>query len=135
MHGLDGNAIDTFDKETFDPPVHLPPKPPDSPGSQNTGVCLKNISMQQSLVNDKSGQSNQNNPNTSQQRWKPPKQPFCMWPRDLLPRTTTFRDSRIMTFGYNSDSRDRMSAGGLESWSKNLLGELNIHRAAVSREI
>lgn len=53
-----------------------------------------------------------------------------MWLRDFLPNTYTFRASRIMTFGYDSDVLDRRTVMTLENWAESLLYALNDLRTA-----
>ncbi|RSL62603.1 hypothetical protein CEP54_005629 [Fusarium duplospermum] len=44
-----------------------------------------------------------------------------MWLRDYLPSLEHFSNSRIMTFGYDSDLRDQKSVAGLENWAELLI--------------
>ncbi|PVH79970.1 hypothetical protein DL98DRAFT_629699 [Cadophora sp. DSE1049] len=46
-----------------------------------------------------------------------------MWLRDLLPKTEPFGDSRILTFGYNSQLKDRNNLSGIQEWSIDLLND------------
>ncbi|KAF5713070.1 hypothetical protein FMUND_8089 [Fusarium mundagurra] len=48
-----------------------------------------------------------------------------MWLRDLLPEHPNFENSRIMTFGYDSDLTDRSTVMELENWVDTLLRSLN----------
>ncbi|KAG5762937.1 hypothetical protein H9Q72_008949 [Fusarium xylarioides] len=48
-----------------------------------------------------------------------------MWLRDLLPEHENFKNSRIMTFGYDSDLTDRSTVMELENWVDALLRSLN----------
>ncbi|KAF5606142.1 uncharacterized protein FSUBG_6256 [Fusarium subglutinans] len=48
-----------------------------------------------------------------------------MWLRDLLPEHPNFENSRIMTFGYDSDLTDRSTVMELENWADTLLRSLN----------
>ncbi|KAF4498687.1 hypothetical protein FAGAP_5165 [Fusarium agapanthi] len=48
-----------------------------------------------------------------------------MWLRDLLPEHPNFENSRIMTFGYDSDLTDRSTVMELENWAETLLRSLN----------
>ncbi|PNP85063.1 hypothetical protein FNYG_01588 [Fusarium nygamai] len=48
-----------------------------------------------------------------------------MWLRDLLPEHEKFKNSRIMTFGYDSDVTDRSTVMELENWAETLLRSLN----------
>ncbi|KAG4443357.1 hypothetical protein IFR05_001146 [Cadophora sp. M221] len=47
-----------------------------------------------------------------------------MWLRDLLPQTQPFQNSRIMTFGYNSEKPSRGISQGLKGWADDLLRHL-----------
>lgn len=53
-----------------------------------------------------------------------------MWLRDLLPNTASFGTSRIMTFGYDSDLRDRHATMTSESWAQTLLQYLSAVRTS-----
>ncbi|KAF4946473.1 hypothetical protein FGADI_11111 [Fusarium gaditjirri] len=48
-----------------------------------------------------------------------------MWLRDLLPEHDKFKNSRIMTFGYDSDLTDRDTVMELNDWAATLLRSLN----------
>ncbi|KAF5700327.1 AAA ATPase domain-containing protein [Fusarium globosum] len=48
-----------------------------------------------------------------------------MWLRDFLPEHQKFKDSRIMTFGYDSDVTDRSTVMELENWAESLLRSLD----------
>ncbi|KAF4432635.1 hypothetical protein FACUT_8323 [Fusarium acutatum] len=48
-----------------------------------------------------------------------------MWFRDFLPEHENFKNSRVMTFGYDSDLTDRRTVMELESWAETLLQSLN----------
>lgn len=48
-----------------------------------------------------------------------------MWLRDFLPEHESFKDSRVMTFGYDSDLTDRSTVMELENWAETLLQSLN----------
>ncbi|KAG9508317.1 hypothetical protein J7337_001881 [Fusarium musae] len=48
-----------------------------------------------------------------------------MWLRDLLPEHENFKNSRIMTFGYDSDLTDRITVMGLNDWAATLLRSLD----------
>ncbi|SCN65891.1 uncharacterized protein FFB20_12367 [Fusarium fujikuroi] len=48
-----------------------------------------------------------------------------MWLRDLLPEHENFINSRIMTFGYDSDLTDKITVMGLDDWAETLLRSLN----------
>ncbi|CVK85068.1 uncharacterized protein FMAN_01986 [Fusarium mangiferae] len=48
-----------------------------------------------------------------------------MWLRDFLPQHQNFKNSRVMTFGYDSDLTDRRTVMTLESWAETLLQSLN----------
>ncbi|KAF5659795.1 hypothetical protein FCIRC_12351 [Fusarium circinatum] len=48
-----------------------------------------------------------------------------MWLRDLLPEHQNFENSRIMTFGYDSDLTDKSNVMVLENWAETLLVSLN----------
>ncbi|KAG4439731.1 hypothetical protein IFR05_004809 [Cadophora sp. M221] len=52
-----------------------------------------------------------------------------MWLRDLLPKTEPFEASRVLTFGYNSNLRDRNSLSGIQEWSIDLLNHVSSVRA------
>ncbi|KAF5639667.1 hypothetical protein F52700_4049 [Fusarium sp. NRRL 52700] len=48
-----------------------------------------------------------------------------MWLRDFLPKHENFKNSRIMTFGYDSDLKDTVTVMGLNDWAETLLRSLN----------
>ncbi|KAG5793107.1 hypothetical protein H9Q69_007845 [Fusarium xylarioides] len=48
-----------------------------------------------------------------------------MWFRDFLPEDETFKSSRIMIFGYDSDLTDRSTVMELENWADTLLRSVN----------
>ncbi|KAF5633873.1 uncharacterized protein FTJAE_7025 [Fusarium tjaetaba] len=48
-----------------------------------------------------------------------------MWLRDSLPEHEKFKESRIMTFGYDSDVTDRSTVMELENWAESLLRSLD----------
>jgi hypothetical protein len=48
-----------------------------------------------------------------------------MWLRDVLPTTTYFKKSRIMTFGYDSDMRAKGTVMNMEDWAQTLLTSVN----------
>ncbi|KAG5818438.1 hypothetical protein H9Q74_007409 [Fusarium xylarioides] len=48
-----------------------------------------------------------------------------MWLRDLLPEHENFKNSRIMTFGYDSDLTDKITVMGLNDWAATLLRSLD----------
>ncbi|KAL9565577.1 hypothetical protein ACKAV7_009759 [Fusarium commune] len=48
-----------------------------------------------------------------------------MWLRDFLPEHEKFKDSRIMTFGYDWDVTDRSTVMELENWAESLLRSLD----------
>ncbi|KAF5982761.1 hypothetical protein FBULB1_4151 [Fusarium bulbicola] len=48
-----------------------------------------------------------------------------MWLRDLLPEHQNFENSRIMTFGYDSDFTDKSNVMVLENWAETLVVSLN----------
>ncbi|KAF5983785.1 hypothetical protein FCOIX_3001 [Fusarium coicis] len=48
-----------------------------------------------------------------------------MWLRDLLPQHENFKNSRIMTFGYDSDLTDKITVMGLNDWAATLLRSLD----------
>ncbi|KAH7493324.1 hypothetical protein FOMA001_g2044 [Fusarium oxysporum f. sp. matthiolae] len=48
-----------------------------------------------------------------------------MWLRDFLPEHESFKNSRVMTFGYDSDLTDRSTVMELENWAETLLQSLN----------
>jgi hypothetical protein len=56
-----------------------------------------------------------------------------MWLRDLLPNTTYFKQSRIMTFGYDGDKRAKGTVMNLEDWAQTLLTSVNSVR--MSEEV
>jgi len=52
-----------------------------------------------------------------------------MWLRDLLPETEPFKQqSRIMTFGYSSQVRDRENLSGVIEWADYLLTQIGALR-------
>ncbi|PVH81786.1 hypothetical protein DL98DRAFT_416121 [Cadophora sp. DSE1049] len=53
-----------------------------------------------------------------------------MWLRDLLWQTSPFENSRIMTFGYNSEKSNRGVVRGLKDWADDLLRHLCSVRAS-----
>lgn len=53
-----------------------------------------------------------------------------MWLRDLLPASTYFTKSRIMTFGYDSDLTDRQTVMRLENWAESLLDSVDQARTS-----
>ncbi|KAF5254431.1 hypothetical protein FANTH_689 [Fusarium anthophilum] len=48
-----------------------------------------------------------------------------LWFRDFLPEHESFKNSRVMTFGYDSDLTDRRTVMELGSWAEALLQSLN----------
>lgn len=60
-----------------------------------------------------------------------------MWLRDYLPSSEYFSNSRIMTFGYDSDLTDPGTVAGLENWAESLIRCLSEVRASeeVSSEL
>jgi hypothetical protein len=52
-----------------------------------------------------------------------------IWLRDLLRDTDYFKSSRIMTFGYDSDLRDKSSTMELADWAQTLLYAVNSSRS------
>jgi hypothetical protein len=48
-----------------------------------------------------------------------------MWLRDFLPEHEKLKNSRIMTFGYDSDVTDRSTVMELENWAESLLRSLD----------
>ncbi|RSM18346.1 hypothetical protein CDV31_002865 [Fusarium ambrosium] len=48
-----------------------------------------------------------------------------MWLRDYLPSSEGFSNSRIMTFGYDSDPTNKGTVARLENWAESLLHCLN----------
>lgn len=44
-----------------------------------------------------------------------------MWLRDYLPSSEYFSNTRIMTFGYDSDLTDPSTVAGLENWAESLI--------------
>ncbi|TVY69839.1 Protein SERAC1 [Fusarium oxysporum f. sp. cubense] len=48
-----------------------------------------------------------------------------MWLRDFLPEHENFKNSRVMTFGYDSDLTDRSTVMELENWAETLLQSLD----------
>ena len=58
-----------------------------------------------------------------------------MWPRDFLPLNNGFKNSRIMTFGYNSTLVDRKSEKRLKDWSNELLEQLSRVRTTSLEKI
>ena len=54
-----------------------------------------------------------------------------MWLRDLLPGSTPFSDSRIMTFGYNSTLVNRKSNDRINDWADELLRQVGYVRTSV----
>ncbi|KAF4450191.1 hypothetical protein F53441_6625 [Fusarium austroafricanum] len=53
-----------------------------------------------------------------------------MWLRDFLPVSPQFQNSRIMTFGYDSDLTDKSTVMELENWAETLLLSLSEVRTA-----
>ena len=53
-----------------------------------------------------------------------------MWLRDLLPKSTPFNTSRIMTFGYNSALFDKRSNDRMRDWADELLRQVGYFRAS-----
>ena len=53
-----------------------------------------------------------------------------MWLRDLLPKSTPFNASRIMTFGYNSALFDRRSNDRMRDWADELLRQIGYVRTS-----
>ncbi|KAM0083609.1 hypothetical protein ACKRZS_004194 [Fusarium odoratissimum] len=47
------------------------------------------------------------------------------WLRDFLPEHENFKNSRVMTFGYDSDLTNRSTVMELENWAETLLQSLN----------
>ncbi|KAJ3458216.1 hypothetical protein MRS44_012325 [Fusarium solani] len=52
-----------------------------------------------------------------------------MWLRDYLPSSEYFSNSRIMTFGYDSDLTDPGTVAGLDNWAESLIHCLSEERA------
>jgi len=48
-----------------------------------------------------------------------------MWLRDLLPASSPFDKSRIMTYGYNSSLMNSKSRENMRDWADGLLQGLN----------
>ena len=53
-----------------------------------------------------------------------------MWLRDLLPETSPFDQSRIMTFGYDSTLVNRKSKNRIKDWADELLHSVGHLRVA-----
>ncbi|RSL89038.1 hypothetical protein CEP51_001414 [Fusarium floridanum] len=53
-----------------------------------------------------------------------------MWLRDYLPSSEYFSNSRIMTFGYDSDLTDPGTVAGLDNWAESLIHCLSEVRAS-----
>ena len=53
-----------------------------------------------------------------------------MWLRDLLPKSTPFNASRIMTFGYNSALLDKGCNDRMRDWADELLRQLGYVRVS-----
>ncbi|KAJ4234663.1 hypothetical protein NW759_001654 [Fusarium solani] len=51
-----------------------------------------------------------------------------MWLRDYLPSTGYFNESRVMTFGYDSDLTSKQSVMTVDSWADSLLEYLSLIR-------
>lgn len=51
-----------------------------------------------------------------------------IWLRDLLPDTEYFKESRIMTFSYDSDLINKSSTMGLKDWAQTLLQSVSDSR-------
>ncbi len=51
-----------------------------------------------------------------------------MWPREMLPETGPFRKSRVMSFGYSSQIRDRANKSGVLQWADSLLMQVGAVR-------
>lgn len=51
-----------------------------------------------------------------------------MWLRDYLPSTGYFGESRVMTFGYDSDLTSKQSVMTVDSWADSLLQYLGLVR-------
>lgn len=47
-----------------------------------------------------------------------------MWPRDFLPLSPLFRESRIMTFGYDFDLTDSKTLMKMEGCAHSLLKDV-----------
>ena len=54
-----------------------------------------------------------------------------MWLRDLLPGSTPFANSRIMTFGYNSTLVNKTSNDRINDWADELLRQVGYVRTSV----
>lgn len=53
-----------------------------------------------------------------------------MWLKDLLPQSTPFNTSRIMTFGYNSAMFDKKSNDRMRDWADELLRQIGYVRVS-----
>ena len=51
-----------------------------------------------------------------------------MWLRDLLPHSTPFDESRIMTFGYDSTLFNKKSNDRIRDWADELLKQVSYVR-------
>lgn len=58
-----------------------------------------------------------------------------MWLRDYLPSTGYFDESRIMTFGYDSDLTSKESVMTVDSWADSLLEYLSLIRKSQNASI
>lgn len=53
-----------------------------------------------------------------------------MWLRDLLPKSTPFKASRIMTYGYNAALCDKKSNDRIRDWADELLRQIGYLRVS-----